>query len=548
VIYWELFNEILRAGLARLKPIMSAMARELDPTRVVVDESGGWADGAHAYPPHSFDAEAINEVHSYLPAPVSPRTVNFYLTLGQPGFDVSMLGRSKIRAPNGLMFVSEVGYGGLPDLPANIAEYRRAGNPLTPDYRYHLSLLDEFTQAIREMDWGGMFPDLAALCRSSQRIQAEGNKIEVEALRLNPRINGYCVHAFTDGDWVWGAGLLDLFRNPKLTYESIRQVQSPLYVAVRVSPSNLREGDAGKLLIHSVNDRAEMRGRIEWEIAAPGGGILVRDSKKVSIPSGVSNLLETPLPVLPASGSHTARVRFVPESGSPFENERTFFCLAKKDLQPPSLPIAVIDPKGEITPFLQSRRISVREFSGKQPGRLPVFVTTDTPPDVASLLDYVDRGGIAIFLKPPALPANAPQSTPPRPGFPLPLKLRLARGNWAPVNHGVRPHPIFQGLPSGDFMGQTYLNICANETLQGVKATPIVGSLSFSSNGLIDRRNLNYAGPGHVWWGSDLVTVSHGKGQIVLSTLRLKENLETDPVAEKVLYNMIRWASSAISR
>ena len=130
----------------------------------------------------------------------------------------------------------------------------------------------------------------------------------------------------------------------------------------------------------------------------------------------------------------------------------------------------------------------------------------------------------------------------------MPLKLRLARGNWAPVNHGVRPHPIFQGLPSGDFMGQTYLNICANETLQGVKATPIVGSLSFSSNGLIDRRNLNYAGPGHVWWGSDLVTVSHGKGQIVLSTLRLKENLETDPVAEKVLYNMIRWASSAISR
>ena len=35
------------------------------------------------------------------------------------------------------MFVSEVGYGGLPDLPANVAQYKREGNPLTPDYRYH---------------------------------------------------------------------------------------------------------------------------------------------------------------------------------------------------------------------------------------------------------------------------------------------------------------------------------------------------------------------------------------------------------------------------
>ena len=553
VIYWEIFNEIRRLGLARLKPVMSVLARDLDPTRVVIDESGGWADGAHVYPPYSFDAGPINEIHSYLPAPVSPRSYNFYLTLGYPGFDVSMLGRSQIRAPNGLMFVSEVGYGGLPDLPANVAEYRRDGNPLTPDYRYHLSLLDEFTKAIRELDWGGMFPDVGALCRASQRIQAEGNKLEIEALRLNPRIGGYCVHAFTDGDWIWGGGVLDLFRNPKLTYQTIKKVQTPLYVAVRVEPSNLREGQAGKLRIDSVNDRDEARGRLEWEIVAPGGGILLRERKEVSVPSGVSSLLNTALAGPAASGSYTARVRFVPELGQPFENERAFFCLAKKDLQPPDLPVAVIDPKQEIAPFLQSHGIPVRAFSGSEREMLPVLVATDAPRESAALLDDIHRGAVGIFLKPPAAPVTARvtnrRANPLlQAGFPLQLKLRLARGNWAPVNHGVRPHPIFDGLPSGDFMGQVYLYICANQTLEGVKIPPIVGSLSYSSNGQIDRRNLNYLGPGNVWWGADLAAVPFGKGRIVLSTLRLQENLETDPVAEKVLYNMIRWASSAVGR
>ncbi len=37
----------------------------------------------------------------------------------------------------------------------------------------------------------------------------------LEAIRSNPSIIGYCVHALTAGDWVIGAGLLDLWRNPK---------------------------------------------------------------------------------------------------------------------------------------------------------------------------------------------------------------------------------------------------------------------------------------------------------------------------------------------
>ena len=49
--------------------------------------------------------------------------------------------------------------------------------------------------------------------------------------------------------------------------------------------------------------------------------------------------------------------------------------------------------------------------------------------------------------------------------------------------------------------------------------------------------------PRNVWWGSDLVIVPYGRGRMLLSTLRIAENLGKDPVADKLFYNILRWAA-----
>ncbi len=554
IVYWELFNEILRPGLARFKQGMSLLARELDPTRIVIDESGGWAGGANAYPPYAYDPEPINEIHSYLPAPVEPRTYEFYLHLGQPGFNAKMLGRSQMAAPEGLFFVSEVGYGGLPDLPENLERYQQQGNPLTPDYRFTQSLLQGIERAMREMKWHELFPDVGALCRASQRVQAEGNRLQLEALRLNPRLGGYCLHAYTDGDWVLGAGVLDLFRTPKLTYETVKRVQAPLYLAVQVDPQNVREGQAAQLTIRAVNEREDMRGRLEWEILGPDGQAVQQDRRETPVAGGISTVLQAPLPSLSRSGVHRVRVRWDAATGPRCENEHEFFYMTKKDLLRPP-PFAVLDPQRELVPFFEARGIKPTDFTGSE--NLPVIVIAEAPRGAATLdrftalMDYVKRGGVAIFLRPPAVrtppPGASGTKAPNNPllrdkVFPLQLRRRSARGNWVSVNHGIRAHPIFDGLPVNDFMGQTYLNVCAMETLVGIQAAPIVGSLSFEWGTRYEERN--YLGPGAVWWGADLVDVPHGKGRLLLSTLRLIENLEKDPIAEKLLYNMVRWSAA----
>ena len=46
IVQWELFNEIRRPVLANMLKPMALKARKLDPTRMILDESGGWAEGA----------------------------------------------------------------------------------------------------------------------------------------------------------------------------------------------------------------------------------------------------------------------------------------------------------------------------------------------------------------------------------------------------------------------------------------------------------------------------------------------------------------------
>ncbi len=94
--------------------------------------------------------------------------------------------------------------------------------------------------------------------------------------------------------------------------------------------------------------------------------------------------------------------------------------------------------------------------------------------------------------------------------------------------------------PPAGFPRRSPSNVCAAETLEGLATPPIVGSLSFSWGQTPKERN--YQGPREVWWDADMVDVPHGKGRMLLSTLRLLENLEKDPVAERILCNLIRWA------
>ncbi|MHC4740578.1 MAG: glycoside hydrolase family 2 protein [Planctomycetota bacterium] len=246
VVQWELFNELKRPVLKQLLHPMSILARELDPTRLILDESGGWAQGANMYLPYESEPTKFNDIHHYPGPQINDEIYNKLIFTGRKTHQQMRQMRLRGGLPGrnvvlGLMtFFSELGYGSLPDLVANNRRFTEVGNPIAPPTRYHRRLAKEHKRALQESGFNKIYPDLRRFCLDQQQIHGIANKHMIEAVRCNPEVKGYCVHALTAGDWIMGAGLLDLFRNPKTyAYEGTRAANRRRIVAIRMHPRNV---------------------------------------------------------------------------------------------------------------------------------------------------------------------------------------------------------------------------------------------------------------------------------------------------------------------
>jgi len=104
-----------------------------------------------------------------------------------------------------------------------------------------------------------------------------------------------------------------------------------------------------------------------------------------------------------------------------------------------------------------------------------------------------------------------------------------------------------EGLPAGRMMDETYVNVWAVNTLSeiqgGEAGSPetVVASLGF--DWFSRNHKMHYSGPGSSWWGSDLGIIPYGKGYFILSQLRILNHLESDPVADKILVNLVKFST-----
>ena len=105
----------------------------------------------------------------------------------------------------------------------------------------------------------------------------------------------------------------------------------------------------------------------------------------------------------------------------------------------------------------------------------------------------------------------------------------------------MKDHPIFDGLPVNGMMGAIYENVWAENTLQDVAGETIVAAIGYDWYPDLDVRKRHYYGPGDTWWGADMAIVPFGKGRCLASQLRLLDNLGKDPVADKILFNLIHF-------
>jgi beta-galactosidase len=558
VVQWELFNELKRPVLKQLLHPMSMLARELDPTRLILDESGGWAQGANMFLPYESEPTKFNDIHDY-PGPQINEEVysKLILTGSKTHEEMRKMGlRGRLPGRNvvpGLMtFFSELGYGSLPDLVENNKRFAEAGNPIAPPTVYHRRLADEHRQALKESGFDKIYPDLKQFCLDQQQIHGTANKRMIEAVRCNRLVIGYCVHALTAGDWIMGAGLLDLFRNPKTyAYEGTKAANQPRIIAIRMYPRNVYSKQGTRIEITGVNELDQIKGILKIEIASDDNGTIFTKKTDVNMISGITQLLKEDLDTKALEGTYTVRAQITAGDGVLIaDNEYSFDVFTEGRLAAAGKRLAVLDPSNSLKPFLRKAGIAFVEFDAGTDLSLPVFVSrteANMPAQkdlFGKLKRFIKAGGTAVYLQgggPKAPWAKAGEAST---LLPVRVRMKAAIGLWLGIPHLVNDHPFFDGLPVNCMMGPVYENVWAEHTLLDVDAEPIAGAIGFDFSPDFELSKRHYYGPGDTWWGSDMAIAPVGSGRCILSQLRLVDNLGTDPVADKILFNLIEWTTA----
>jgi len=147
----------------------------------------------------------------------------------------------------------------------------------------------------------------------------------------------------------------------------------------------------------------------------------------------------------------------------------------------------------------------------------------------AELARHIARGSTVVFLSPEVFAKGD------RPTAWLPL---AHKGTVSPI-HGwlylkdewAKRHPIFEGLPAGGLMDYTYYREIIPDLVwsgQDPPAEAVAGAIKASQD---------YAS------GLMVAVYRLGEGRFVLNTLRVRENLDSHPAAERLLRNMLNYAA-----
>lgn len=562
IVQWELFNEINRPILAQMLNSMSVRARELDPTRMILDESGGWGEGANIYLPYQRTPTKFNDIHHYSGSQVNEQEFNGYLATAKTKDELKSLhlkgtkGYGKNVVPGIMTYISELGYGSNPDLISNNKDFAEKGNPIVAPNKYHKELDEGTKAALVKTGFDKVYPDVQDFYLEQQKMHGIANKRMIEASRLNPTVKGYCIHALVGGDWVLGAGLLDLWRNPKtLVYDMTKEGNQKQIVPIRILPRNIYAEQGATLEIHGVNELPAEKATVTVKIKSKRGRQVFKKTFTSNFESGISELFSTKLNTEKYKGSYNVLVEVKNNKGKVIaSNYQSFDVLTAKQLATPEHQIAVVDPEGRLTKYLNAKGINHIPFSENLSKDIPVFVgkvinkNKDYKKQVEDVKEHVKKGGYAVILEVAGKKI---------PGFGRELKEVKAedlpfgaemhgkwptRGGWAAKSHIVAKHPIFKDLPTKQIMHGAYENVHPVSSMSKQEGTYIAGMIGYDHfpNNEIMRRHYN--GTGEVWWAADILEAPIGEGKMLLSTMQIVENLGKDPVADKLLLNMIEFA------
>ena len=441
------------------------------------------------------------------------------------------------------LFISEYGIGSAVDLWRAVRHYERLGATHALDARWYRQHLDRFLTDWQRWHMEEAFGRPEDFFAESNRRMAGQRRLGLNAIRANPHCIGYSVTGTVD-QGMTGEGLFTTFRELKPgTVDAVFDGWAPLRWCLFVEPVHVYRGAEVRLEAVLANEDQLAPGRypLRLEVFGPGQQLVWQHKTNLVIPAiGSAGVPSFALPVFAgnvAVDGPAGRHRFtatLEQGGAPAGGEVEFLVADPAQLPQVDTEVVLWGQDAPVEQWLSGHGLRHRPFRGPAETQRVVILAGTRPPAPGSatafreLATQLARGSCAIFLAPEVFAEGGNAGA----WLPLSHKGSLARlGGWLyHKDEWAKPHPIFEGLPTGLLDYAYYRELIPDQVWAGQDAPveAVAGandcSIAYSSGLLLSVHRL-------------------GEGRFILNTLRLRETLGRHPATDRLLVNLLRLAA-----
>ncbi|MDE0299927.1 MAG: glycoside hydrolase family 2 [Candidatus Poribacteria bacterium] len=542
VVMWGLMNENFGGEMLRYAVNSLRLVRSHDNSRVVILNSGRSDHqaglGSISNPGSTVWEDVLDEGHPYRGVPHGADVIKFLRTVGKRAY-----------------FMSEFGNGTAQNLAVLTRQYElHSAEFAIGNYRHQL---DGFMADWNSWNMGDTFASPEDYFRRSMAKLAGQRLVGFNAIRANPNVVGYLLSGMND--FGRGTGLNTVFRELKPgTVDALSDINAPLRWCLFVEPVNIYRNSTVRLEAVLANEDVLQPGKYPVRVQVIDSNqtrvfertvtVTVPPRDDVSEPSFVIPVLSEDVVIGTPEGKY--RFMAVFEKGAAAAGGEVEFHVADPAKMPPvETEVVLWGEDAELAKWLSDHDIRTRAFDPDATNGRELILVSHKPhaqggrETFQELARRLGRGSTAVFLSPDVF--HKPADWYQRPDQPLgwlPLKNKGALSKIAnapavfPKDEWAKNHPIFEGLPSGGLMDHLFYREIVPDigfTGQDVPAEVVAGAIN--------------TGQGSYASGLLLSVNDLGAGRFILNTLRIRENLGNDPVAERLLRNMLRYAARDIS-
>lgn len=525
VAMWGLLNETLNDPIFEQGQAALPLVRSLDETRILMLNSGG-NDGTGKSIANVGSQEwesSLADLHPYQTLPHNAQVIHNLRSLSRGDKPV---------------FVSEYGMTGTVDFARMTRLYEQWGRPTCEDAIYYRKSLEQFMVDWQRWNMNDTFANPEDYFRQGVAWSAGMRKLGINAIRSNPNIIGVSVTMLNDPSLTSAGMIGNFFRELKPgIVDALSDSYSSLRWSLFVEPVHVYRGRKARFEAVLSNEDKLAPGEypVRLQVVGPHNTVAMDRTITVNI-SDSQGQQELPfaLPVFAEdvvvegpSGKYRFLANFQ-KSAAATGGEVEFYVTDPKEMPKIEREIVLWGDDPDLHKWLSTQGIKTRAFAASSQTSRDVVLVGNRPAigeteAFRGLAEHIARGSHAIFLSPDVFQQGDNRTR----WLPVVNKGRREDNNYD-WEHWSKNHPIFAGLQAGCILDHTlYREVMSNNSLwsgQELPAEVVAGAMQTG---------------GGYRSGLSIAVYNWGAGRFTLNTLRIRENLGSDPVAERLLRNMI---------